>query len=156
MARAVDAMRLCLGFHCLPRIPSAGQTQHRLRSGSLQLQLSDVAPLFSQPREREATKSAIYTAEKKHFVYRKKNNTPSGQKGKSKDGTILTRAAGTLWVRHQGMIYFCGGLWAKLMPFSTLPLRAETPFSSRLFSLSVMLPRISIAFSAPLGYDMVS
>lgn len=37
-----------------------------------------------------------------------------------------------------------------------LPLRPDTAAARRAFSFSVMSPRMSIAFSAPLGYSLVS
>ena len=48
-------------------------------------------------------------------------------------------------------VYFCGGLWAKVTPFSMLPLRPLIAASRRVFSLPVISPRTSMAFSAPLG-----
>lgn len=50
-----------------------------------------------------------------------------------------------------GVIHFWGGLWAKSTPFWMLLFKPLTAASSRVFSLSVMSPRMSMAFSAPLG-----
>lgn len=58
--------------------------------------------------------------------------------------------------KYMRVYHFCGGLCAKVTPFSILPLRPATQALRRVFSPSSRLVRTLMAFSAPFGYERVS